>query len=226
MEFLQEPSLYCRENALQAIYSTGDCSCVIKALKIIDNSGYFHHSKLLSDGLLDFTGNHSQLAAAIGRSFNDFSTQMKVTLLNYIRFDNPDCREEMMNLLIDEHQDDEIRFACIRYVGKYYYEPAHSILLDFAENTEERRWEYAAIASSALASYPSERTVAVLKQNLYSSNWYIRFNASESLEHLGLSYAELVDVFDGSDRYAREILQYRLDQRHAKEEEKQEVVLA
>lgn len=33
----------------------------------------------------------------------------------------------------------------------------------------------------------------------------------------GLTYTDLIDVFDGSDRYAREILQYRLDQRNAKQ---------
>lgn len=218
-ELLHSKSLYCRENALQALYSTGDCDIVVKALKVIDCGSNFHHSKLLTDGLLEFSGNHRKLSAALWKVFEDFSAPMKVTVLNYLRFSNPDCREEMIQLLTDGRQDDETCFACIRYFGKYHFDPAYPLLLGFAENKEERRWEYAAIASSALGIYPSDRTVKVLKTNLCSSNWYIRFNASESLEKLGLTYTDMIDIFDGNDRYAREILQYRLDQRKVKNKE-------
>ncbi|EJW89851.1 hypothetical protein EVA_22042, partial [gut metagenome] len=62
MKLLEEPSLYCRENALQALYSTGDHVCVLRAIQLIDKSGRFHHEKLLTDGLLTFTGDHRQLA--------------------------------------------------------------------------------------------------------------------------------------------------------------------
>ena len=88
-----------------------------------------------------------------------------------------------------------------------------------AEDTKEQRWEYAAIASSALVLYPSQQSIELLKRNLNNSNWYIRFNASQSLEQFGLSYTDLIDVFDSNDRYAREILQYRLDQRNAKQKD-------
>lgn len=218
-ELLHSESLYCRENALQAIYSTGDCGCVATALKIIDSSKYFHHSKLLTDGMLEFSGSHESLSAALWEEFDTFSNQMKVTILNYFRFSGSNCCEKIMGLLSDTKQDDEIRFSCIRYFGKYRYEPVFSLLLDFAENADKRRWEYAAISSSALGIYPSERTIQVLKRNLNSSNWYIRFNASTSLEMFGLTYTDLIDIFDGNDRYAREILQYRLDQRNAKKKE-------
>ena len=41
----------------------------------------------------------------------------------------------------------------------------------------------------------------------------MRVNAAQSLEQLEVTYLELQDIFDGSDRYAREMLQYRFDQR-------------
>lgn len=47
LELLYEPSIYCRENAMQALYTTGDVDCVLKAVKIIDCSDLFFHSKLL-----------------------------------------------------------------------------------------------------------------------------------------------------------------------------------
>ena len=129
----------------------------------------------------------------------------------------------MLRLLKNEQEDDEVHYACIRYLGKYPSEEAYSLLLDFVEKEQERPWQYAAIAASALAAYPGDETVEILKKKLSSRNWYVRLNASKSLEILGLGYADLIDIFDGSDRYAREILLYRFDMRKAKEKEAAEV---
>lgn len=217
MKLLQEPSLYCRENALHAIYSCGDCGCVLQALKVVDGNKTFHHPKLLTDGLLTFTGDHDRLAALLWREFDSFSVQMKVVILDYIRFSGKNMCKELLELMADGRQDDELRFSCIRYFGKYAYTPAYPLLISFAENEGELRWEYTAIAATALAAYPGERTIEVLKGCLSRSNWYIRFNAAKSLEQFHLTYAELNDVFDGRDRYAREILQYRMDVQKLKE---------
>lgn len=216
MLLLHEPSLYCRENALQAIYSSGDCECVVNALAIIDQGSSFHHAKLLTDGLLSFAGDHKQLADALWTAFDCFSIANKVAILDYLRFSTNERCEEMLALLSDENQNDEIRFACIRYLGKYHYDPAYPILLQFAENPGHQRWEYAAITATALAQYQSEHTIDVLKSNLYHSNWYIRYNAAQSLESFQLTYTDLIDVFDSNDRYAREILQYQMDRQNVK----------
>ena len=114
---------------------------------------------------------------------------------------------------------DEVAYSCIRYFGKYHYEPAFSYLIAFAEHSEESRWEYTAIAASALGNYPGKRTEEALKSLLSSRNWYIRYNASESVEKLGLDYTDLIDIFEGEDRYAREIMRYRLDEKKMKERE-------
>ena len=52
---------------------------------------------------------------------------------------------------------------------------------------------------------------AALIHAVHSANWYVRFNAANSLEALHLDYTDLIDVLSGSDRYAREMIMYRLD---------------
>lgn len=52
-----------------------------------------------------------------------------------------------------------------------------------------------------------------LLQAMRSPNWYVRCNASESLEAHQLSDTDLLEVTAGSDRYAREMLLYRLEAR-------------
>lgn len=224
MELLQEPSLYCRENTLQAIYSAGDCGYVLQALRTVDKNKQFHHAKLLTDGLLTFRGDRQDLAQTLWNAFDDFSVSMRVVILDFLRFGGVERKDELLLLLSDSHLDDEIRFSCIRYFGKYPCEGAYPLLIDFVEQLGERRWEYAAIAATALASYPGERTVEVLKKALNSSSWYVRFNAAKSLENFRLTYLELSDVMESNDRYAREILQYQMDMKKASE--KREMALA
>lgn len=219
---LHEPSIYCRENAMQAIYSVGEADCVVKALKTVDSQPNFYHAKLLTDGLLNYDGDRKRLSEALWAEFESFSLHMQLALLNYFRFSSGDHCERMLALLADESRDDEIRFSCIRYFGKYRYDPAYEILLSCADIRRETRWEYAAIASSALSAYPSDRTVEVLKANLYHRNWYIRYNASQSLVDLGLTYLDLIDIVEGEDRFASEILRYRFHMRDIIEEEREE----
>lgn len=208
---LDEPSIYCRENALQALYTTGNSERVIEAIRKIDRSDLYFNGKILSDGLLNFSGNTEKLINGIIEEFENFSDEMKVTLTNFMRFSSPNRREFFYSLLCDETKDDEIRYCAIRYLGKYKFEKAYDELCKMAKNDEVQKWEYSAIASTALAIYPCEQTVEILKNNLYSKNWYVRFNSAESLKKLGITYSALADVIDGNDRYASEILRYMLE---------------
>lgn len=210
LSLLDEPSIYCRENTMQALYTTGDSDCIMKALKIIDKSDLFYHGKMLSDGLLNFTGSAKELNSKIISEFDNFSVEMRVNLLNFLRLSTGDYCEFTCSLLCDESQNDEIRYACIRYLGKYHYDKAYETLCFLSNISNSDKWQYAAIASSALATYPCENTVNLLKNNLYSFNWYVRSNSAESLERMGITYEQLADVIDGEDRYASEILRYRL----------------
>ena len=224
LELLHEPSIYCRENAMQALYTSGDAQIIVRALHIIDASSLYYNTKLLADGLLNFNGDKTQLAEALWAAFEDFKVWMQVTILNYFRFSSGAHCERVLALLNDGARDDELHFSCLRYLGRYPYSPAYADLLRYATPSENARWEYAAIASSVLASYPGAETAAVLKRNLYHPNWYIRFNASKSLEQLGFGYLDLIDVIEGNDRYASEILRYRFDMRALEEKGKEAAV--
>lgn len=102
----------------------------------------------------------------------------------------------------------------MRYFAKYHDDEVYPVLLDMAGKYDGGHWEYAAIACTALAGYPGEKTVETLKNALHVPNWYVRYNAAESLVRLGVKYFDLIDVIDGKDRYAREILQFQLDRQY------------
>ncbi|MBE6650585.1 MAG: hypothetical protein E7613_04655 [Ruminococcaceae bacterium] len=217
-DLLRSPNVYCRENTIKALYSMGSPEITLQALKIIDKILSFHHPKLICDGLLNYKGDKSALKDALLGAFGDFSVQMRVNILNYFRFGNVRCDREMLEFLKNEKEDKEIRFSAIRYFEKFPSEDAREILQNLAENLEERTWEYQAISTSALKSYPDDKTFRILVQNLSNSNWHVRQNSAISCEKLGYTYHDLINVFDGDDRYAKEMMRYHLDRRKAEKE--------
>lgn len=219
LELVRSPSLYVRENALQAIYSVGSVEYTIKALWILNGSSYYHHPKMLTDGMLNFSGDTKELAEQLWKHFDRFSLRMQRVVVDYFRFFSPDHQERILELLTSHCIDDEIAYSCIRYLGKYAYPPAYPVLTGIIEKHQHDHWIYTAIAASALVGYPGERTVAILKDLLRNPNWHVRFNASQSLMSLGLYYTDMIDVFEGRDRYASEIMRYRFDQKNMKQKE-------
>ena len=209
----------CAEGVLLAAYTIGDPTRVLEFLELIDASEKFVHPKIISDGILSYKADKHTLHTCLLSNLSRFSPTMQVNLLNYIRFIDGGYCAELLKVLEDESVNDEVRFCCIRYFGRYHYEPAYEILANFAENADSRRMEYAVVSLMALRNYPCDRTIQILSRHIHHPNWYIRYNATESMETLGIEYQDLVDIFDGLDRYAREMLQYQFDQRYILDKE-------
>ena len=208
-QFVFDKSAYCRENALKALYSFGDEKNIYYALKLINDNGIFHHTKLITDGLLTFSGDHDKLAELFWNNLNNFSLEMQVSFINYIRIVSDRYRENFYNLLNEKTLNKDIEINIIRYFGKYHYKPIKSILLDYLTVDNKKDWEIIAVACSVLREYKGDDTLSALIQSLNHQNWYIRHNAAESLHSLQPNYQELAVIYNGNNRYAREMLDYQ-----------------
>ena len=94
----------------------------------------------------------------------------------------------------------------------------YKAIMTLETQRKKEQWEVVAVAMTVLASYPGEETVELLKQGLYSRNWYVRSNAAESLSRLRADYQQLRDVLEGPDPYARQILRFQLEHAMTDEE--------
>ena len=219
-DFLDRGDSLCAEGVLLAVYQIGDPKVVIEVLHQVDKMDRFLHPKIISDGLLSFSGNSQELQLLILDKLLTFSEQMQVNLLNYLRFSGGKHCEQVFKLLENKDNYTETRLSCIRYFGKHPYEPAYDLIAKFASGEGEERIEYAIVALSVLRYYPNPRTIEILRTQINNPNWFVRYNATESLAYLGVEYQDLIDVFDGKDRFARDMLQYRFDQRYILDKEK------
>ncbi|NLL35701.1 MAG: hypothetical protein GX257_10430 [Clostridiales bacterium] len=213
MEYLHKQDFFCRRNALLAIFSSEDIDSISDALHTVDNLKVRYNTKLISEGILRHTANRNAICKRLLAELGDFTVDMQVSIINLCRLSSAEFSEEILGLLLDDRHDNELRFACIRYFATHPNPNAHKVLLRFNDARTAESWEYIAVSSTALSEYPSEDTIESLKKNLYSSNWHVRHNSADSLEKLGLHYSDLIEVFEGDDRYAREIMQYHLDAR-------------
>lgn len=226
LSYMEKDSLYCRLNALQALYEFGTPESVAKAVMYQDRSDSFFHEKLLTDGLLTFKGDHQRLIALLWDLFQQMSNKCKLSILNYIRFKSGDYTEQMRSIMEDPKEDKELRLSAVRYFGRYFCPSVKDGLLSFASDRDPLNWEYTAVAVSCLADYPGDDVTETLMAAVHSSNWYIRYNAAVSLESRELEYSDLIDILGGQDRYAREIMMCRLSERRMKDEIYQEREMA
>lgn len=211
LNMLGDKNVYCRENALHTLYSIGDEKLLIDGMRRLNEAPYFHYPKLLTEGLLTFQGDHGKLIDGFWAIWGEWKAEMQVAILNYIRFKTGGYEDKMYQLLQDENQNEEIQYSAIRYLGKYAYLPAYPLFLSFLEEKGEK-WNYAAIAAVALSSYPGEKTIYSLKKALGNGNWHVRYNAAQSLIHLGVKESDLRDVLNGEDRFAKEMMEFCLEE--------------
>lgn len=213
MDFLDKmvikEDVYVRENALKALYSIGNEEAVLTAWERMEANKIYHNQKLLADGLLSYTGSREALARHLWARREEFDVMLVLPVMQFIRFFSGNFCGEFLEVLKKETEDKELRLEAIRYLRRYPDKGAREELQKFLLYQEFIDWEYAAMAASALTMYPGPDTVACLKEGLGAANWYVRLNCAEALIHgMKLPKWQLFDVYNGSDRYAREILDY------------------
>ena len=214
-------ALYARQNAFEALVALGSSDDIARATIALGGAGVAHSRRLVSETLLAYPGDADELADALLARFEELSDSMKVCAINYLRLSGagrcgrdpaaPDDRYAFVKRLMnDEEAEKDVRLACVRFFMRNRWSPALESLIRMARDDDATHWEYAAVATLALSSYPQPLSVRTLKHCLRSPVYQVRFNAAKSLYDLGLTLeGDLAGVMAGSDRYAREMLLYR-----------------
>lgn len=207
-----EYSIYCRENALQAVYSSQNPELVVKAYKIMERYRISHSQKLVTDGLMVFEGSREALAECIWKEWSGFTPYYQTAFIDFMRLAVGSFGQRLLTLF-SEDTDREVQFAVLRYLRRNHCDNAASILQEMVRNWDVDDWEYPALAALALENYPSEKTFKALYEGMHSTSWYVRNNASDTLLKIDREGKILDRIMRDGDRYAIEMLQYKLERR-------------
>lgn len=208
---LHSKSFICQQNAFSAICGTQDVQWVVKAVLYMNRRFGTYNNTYITEGLYRFAGDTEELADCLWEVFENLNNNFRLAVLNYLRLTSERFGKEMLLLLEDAEADPELHYSAIRYLGRYPFADAKPLLIRLLEKSDGESWVYAVESARSLGEYPGEDTFQILKQSLFRPEWYVRLNASSSLEKLGIDYLKLSDIINSNDRFAREIAQYRLE---------------
>lgn len=206
LTYFPDSTVFCRENILYALYAFGQESAVERAFSIMNDRGWYHHPRLLSDGLATFYGDRTALAWKLWHKRQAWGSSFQVAIVQFATERSDEFSQAFLTALKDHTTDLELRFAILRYFRRRVYPPAKTALLELLGRENN---DLAIVAATALASYPGEDTRQALMDAMRSRNWYVRRNAAETLVALGVSWSE-VEKLSGEDRYGAEMLEYLL----------------
>ncbi|MHC1683894.1 MAG: HEAT repeat domain-containing protein [Clostridiaceae bacterium] len=210
LSYLESSTVYCRENVLKALYAMGNSQSVENALQIINDRQWFHHQKLISDGLMTFTGDKEELAELLWSHMKKWDDNLMISVVQFITVSSDKFKERFFIELQSEDVEIEIRMAILRYYRRHVYEPVRPLLISYLNGEKAIDENMRIVTASVIDRYPGDETVTVLKAVLHHSNWYLRYNAASSLVNLEVDINKLQDVLEGEDRYAKEILTYMM----------------
>lgn len=208
--FLDEESIYCRDNSLKTIIRLENINNIIRALKRINEINYYYYPEMILKDLLEFTGDKIELAQKMWNNFELFNENIQIAIIGYISEENLNYSKEFYSLLIKDSTNKNIKLEVIKYYRNNIYEFVKEILIYNTKLTGIENKELVIESAKTLQSYNSPETKDALKSLLKRNDWTIREVASESLIYLGTSYIELAEIYNGEDEIAREILKYKV----------------
>lgn len=207
LSYLDDSTVFCRENVFQALNSLGSSQALEHAFEILNENRWYHSPKLISDGMANFTGDKERLAKRLWNNHGHWQEPLNVATVQFASSLKSNCMDEpFMHALTHEETTLEVRFALLRYFQHHPTDEARSILLKCLEDDND----LAIVAAAALGSYEGADVKEALKHTLRSRNWYVRHNSAQSLVRLGFTEDDRREIEQSGDRYALEMLEYVL----------------
>lgn len=215
ISYLDNSTIYCRENVLKALYALGNIQAVENAWQIINDRQWFHHKKLISDGLITFNGDKEELAARLWSHRSEWDDNIMSSVVQFITLVSDEFKKTFFEVLQSENLSLEVRLSILRYYRHHIYEPVLPLLLSYLKEENDINENIKIVTASVIEVYPSEETIEALKVTIHHSNWYLRYNSAVSLVNLNMSIIKVQDILEGKDVYAKEIFMYMIEQRKA-----------
>ena len=209
LAYLEDSSVYCRENVLRALYTLGNPEAIAKAFDYISSQHWYHHPKLISDGLWDFcTTDREVMADYLWNRCHQWPENFGVAVVLFATRVSDALSDSFYTALIDVKTPLELRFSLLRFFRRHRDDRARQFLLELMENDDTSSSGLKIVAASVLAAYPGKETKDALIRALSSRNWYVRQNAALSLKELVMTPEDMQQIYRSNDKYAIDMIRY------------------
>jgi HEAT repeat protein len=185
-------------NALMALAKIGDSSSFIRVFERI-NTGNVLSERSLTEIVDTFEGDKLLIYEKMINSKDSYISSIFIKSAgNYM---DKSLIEKIAVFLNDE--DKSRRIASIKAIGqlgdKRYLE-------DIAKALNDSDWEIRAVAARSLGGLSDNRALEYLVKSLCDKEWWVSYNSAYSIVGLPGGFEVIKSVFEGSDKFAKEIL--------------------
>ena len=128
--YLDNSTVYSRENVLSALYALGNIQSIEHAFILMSQRGWYHDPRLLSDGLSRFQGDKNPLASRLWGCRSDLAECFQVGIVRFADSLTGDgFAEDFLRELELEELPAETRFTLVRYFRRHAIPGAQPMLL-------------------------------------------------------------------------------------------------
>ncbi len=220
-KLLGSESVYCRENALKALYNLGDAQAVAAAVETLSSDVRLHNEKLLADGMNSFRGDRKLLAKALMERFDRYDDHSQSAVISFFTaagFHGWDG-EFKKRLQRDDISVDQ-RCDILRLIMKVPSWTTRPLLISILrDKAMAEDWQTAAVAATGLAAYKGDaETIDALRYGITSPAWDVRINCAFSLVRLDPPREVLDGILGGSDAFAADALRFAMSSKGTENE--------
>jgi len=191
-------------NVFLALAKIGNEEAFIKAFSESDNIMLSERS--LIEIVDSFEGDKINIYKTMINSNNSYVASIFIKSAG--NFKDYSLAEEISSFLQDDNK--EKRIAAIKSIGQIgdtrYIDKITSLLKD-------KDWEVRAVAARALGMFGEKDVVNFLITALSDPQWFVRYNAANSILDVDNSFYYLIDIFQGEDKFAKDIMLSSIENR-------------
>ena len=179
---LECKSIYCKINAMDAIYSIGTTEHIIRAISIINKNQYTYNQVLLANGLKTVENDRQRLAEELFNRFDEYNKDIQISIIKFLS----DFRYINEDLILEKLQNSrtavDVRCEIMRYFQKNNNEKAKKYLMERLNNEKIVANDLIIKAIGTLGYYEEKEVHQLLNKLKESSDDLIKESVYRSLE--------------------------------------------
>lgn len=201
--FMQNPSIYVRENSFKALVKISKIDDILRALRVLNYSERFQNDVLIENNLKITNNNHNELVSRLMQDFDTFNEQIKLGIIKYFlelkdkNIDQSKNYPRLFQIMCDKNTSKSILYILIQYFSVFYYSEAKDFMIETLSNSNDNTAR--SLSAFTLQTYPSDDTGKVLVDNLKDENWYVRTSCASTLASYGTEYDSVIVGYEYLD---------------------------
>lgn len=181
-KFIECKSIYCKINAMEAIYKIGKTEDILKAIAIINNKYYTYNSVVLANGLKSVKSNKRILAKELFKKFDEYNKNIQIAIIKFLSDYKYIDEELILEKLKNKNISVDVKCEIMRYFQKNKNEDAKQYLIKQLSKNEIIANDLNIKAIGTLGYYEDKDTKELLHKLMESKDNMIKESVHKSLE--------------------------------------------